>query len=301
MSNSNIDVDEQWKLLIGGEWVRTDETYDIIDPNTTELVGRAPEATVGHAQAAARAAKEALPGWKETPMAERCKLLAVAAERLAEVAPNWVDLVQAETGSTINVAETMQMSGLVDRFRYYATPVDVNEGVRPIAAPATALAPAALLGGYLLLLAGGQTAAVYALRGFYPARFPAAFGFMWLEALLLLSVTMWASSRLSTLAAGVVAIGLHGLAFLGGWIEEIGHVAGNNSAEMVGVVASVVFPSEALWRRAAYELLQPLVVSVIGTPFGARVVPSDWMAVYAAVYAAFALAMAVRSFSRRDL
>ncbi|MCB0996030.1 MAG: aldehyde dehydrogenase family protein, partial [Acidimicrobiales bacterium] len=111
MSNRNIDVDEQWKLLIGGEWVRTDETYDIIDPNSTELVGRAPEATVGHAQAAARAAKEALPGWKETPMAERCKLLAVAAERLAEVAPNWVDLVQAETGSTINVAETMQMSG----------------------------------------------------------------------------------------------------------------------------------------------------------------------------------------------
>ncbi|MEZ5366301.1 MAG: ABC transporter permease subunit [Bryobacterales bacterium] len=163
------------------------------------------------------------------------------------------------------------------------------------------LAYAALLGGYLLLLTGGQTAVVYALRGFYPPRFPAAFGFMWLEALLLLSVTMWASSRLSTLAAGVVAIGLHGLAFLGGWIEEIGHVAGNNSAEMVGVVASVVFPSEALWRRAAYELQQPIVVSVIGTPFGARVVPSDWMAVYAALYAAFALAMAVRSFSRRDL
>ena len=42
---SGIDVDRQWKLYINGEWVATDATYDIIDPNTTKVVGHAPEAT----------------------------------------------------------------------------------------------------------------------------------------------------------------------------------------------------------------------------------------------------------------
>ena len=55
-----IDVDEDYKLLIGGEWVATADHYDIVDPNTTEVVGRAPEANVRQADDAAAAAKEAL-------------------------------------------------------------------------------------------------------------------------------------------------------------------------------------------------------------------------------------------------
>lgn len=160
MPDRNIDPDEQWRLLIGGEWVVADDTYEIIDPNTTDLVGRAPEATVGHAQAAARAAHDALEGWKHTPVEQRCALLAEAADALAEAAPGWVDLVQAETGATINVAETMQVMPQVERFRYYAKPVDVNEGVRPIAAPASALSPAALLGGYVVRQPVGVVACI---------------------------------------------------------------------------------------------------------------------------------------------
>ena len=30
-----IDPQEQWRLLIGGEWTATASTYEIIDPNTT--------------------------------------------------------------------------------------------------------------------------------------------------------------------------------------------------------------------------------------------------------------------------
>jgi hypothetical protein len=63
----------------------------------------------------------------------------------------------------------------------------------------------------------------------------------------------------------------------------------------------VLFPTEALWRRAAYELQHPILTGIFSGPFSVKVVPSDWMVLYAALYTAVALAMAVRTFERRDL
>ncbi len=52
------------QLLIGGKWVdASDGTYEIVNPATEEIVGRAPNASADDALAAAAAAKEAQPGW----------------------------------------------------------------------------------------------------------------------------------------------------------------------------------------------------------------------------------------------
>ena len=48
---NKVHVDEDWRILIGGERISTTDHYDIVDPNTTEIIGRAPEATVEHALA----------------------------------------------------------------------------------------------------------------------------------------------------------------------------------------------------------------------------------------------------------
>ncbi|GIT46990.1 MAG: hypothetical protein Ct9H300mP12_15750 [Acidimicrobiales bacterium] len=76
-----IDPQEQWRLLIGGEWTSTASTYEIVDPNTTAVVGHAPDATVADAEAAIAAAKAALPGWAATSPAERGAML----QRLADI------------------------------------------------------------------------------------------------------------------------------------------------------------------------------------------------------------------------
>ena len=158
---SNINTDEIWDLVIGGERVVPGGTYEVIDPNTTQVVGHAPEATAEHACQAAAAAKEAFPKWRDTDMAERCSYLASAAELIEQRCGDWVDLVQAETGSTINVTETMQVSGaFIDRFRYYSRPMDVNVPVAPLTSPATALAPAALLSAYVIRQPAGVVACI---------------------------------------------------------------------------------------------------------------------------------------------
>jgi Cu-processing system permease protein len=56
-----------------------------------------------------------------------------------------------------------------------------------------------------------------------------------------------------------------------------------------------------LWKRAAYEMQSPLVAALGVSPFSAASVPSPLMVAYAALYAALALGLAVRMFSRRDL
>jgi hypothetical protein len=117
----------------------------------------------------------------------------------------------------------------------------------------------------------------------------------------LLSVTFAFASYFSTLTSGVLALGLQGLAFLGGWIEQFGALAQTQSAVNVGVVASLLMPSEALWRRAAFEMQSPLASSMRISPFSTLSVPSIAMVVYAAIYLAIALIVAIRRFSQRDL
>ncbi len=160
---------------------------------------------------------------------------------------------------------------------------------------------AALLTVFLLFMSGGVIAEVSALSGRPPGKVPGAIALMWLESMLLLAVSFRAGASLSTLATGVTALGLHILAFLGGFIEEFGSLAGSATAVQVGVVASLIMPSEALWRRAASELQGPILGGFGRNPFSTQSVPSDAMVVYAAVYLAAALGWALRRFSRRDL
>ncbi len=142
-----IDPDRQWSMLIDGEWVTPGSTYEIIDPNTTKVVGHAPEASVADAEAAAAAAKKALSDWRRTPVAERCAMLGRLADLLEGRVGDWVELVQAETGATINVTETMQVGGpTIDRFRYYSQPRDIDVPHAPFTTAASALGPAGLIG-----------------------------------------------------------------------------------------------------------------------------------------------------------
>ena len=74
-------------------------------PNTTEVVGHAPEATVQQANDAAAAAKEALRTWRNVPMEERCALLGRTAEILSRRIGELVPLL-SPSPSACEVAET---------------------------------------------------------------------------------------------------------------------------------------------------------------------------------------------------
>jgi Cu-processing system permease protein len=75
----------------------------------------------------------------------------------------------------------------------------------------------------------------------------------------------------------------------------------NATAVKVGIIASLIIPSESLWRRAAFEMQTP-VAGLLGiSPFGATSVPSPLMVAYAVFYLLVTLSLAVRTFTHRDL
>jgi ABC-type transport system involved in multi-copper enzyme maturation permease subunit len=159
---------------------------------------------------------------------------------------------------------------------------------------------------YVALMAGGITAVTYfmslhAVGGVLPHHLLRGVALIWLECILMLSLTFRMGASFSTLTNGVVVLGLHGIAFIGGWIEQAAALTHSPRALNVGITASLIMPSEALWRRAVFEMQSPIVSTLGFSPFSAISVPSKFMILYACLYLALALALAVRCFSKRDL
>lgn len=158
-----------------------------------------------------------------------------------------------------------------------------------------------MLTAYIAIMVGGVNAITSLMAGVTARHLLRGFLLIWMESAVLLSVTFALGTYFSTLTSGVVALGLHGLAFLGGWIEQFGAITQTHSAVTVGVIASVLMPSEALWRRAAFEMQSPLANAMRISPFSTLSVPSTTMLFYGALYLTVALLVAIRHFSRRDL
>ncbi len=160
---------------------------------------------------------------------------------------------------------------------------------------------AAMLGVYFLLTAGGTVLSVFAQTGYAPGHLPVGLALIYFESLLIMTVALMCSSAFSALATGGIIFGLYGLAFIGGWIEQFGAILQNQTAVKVGIVTSLIIPSEALWHRAAFEMQTPLAEVLRMSPFGTISVPSVLMVVYAVVYLLVILFLAVRIFQARDL
>lgn len=155
---------------------------------------------------------------------------------------------------------------------------------------------------YLLMMAGGVLGISRLLLDYSMPNAGRGLLLMLLNAVLLLNVTLLGGTRFSTLANGVLVFAAYGVAVVGGWIEQIGAFLGNQAAVTVGIVSSLLMPGEALWKRASFEMRTVLADALPNNPFMSGFsVPSPLMVVYAALYAAVALALVFWSFGRRDL
>lgn len=160
---------------------------------------------------------------------------------------------------------------------------------------------AVIVAGYLALMGGGVVAIGRVVAGITPPGLHLGLPLMLLEGLLLMTLSIAGGTRFSTVTNGVVVFGMFGLAFIGGWVEQIGTFAGNDAARTIGTIASLVMPSESLWQLAAYHM-QPAVARELSlTPFSPASVPTPAMVVWAAGYLVVALGAGLLAFRRRLL
>ena len=149
------------RFLAGGRWQEAGGgTYEVLNPATEEVVGLAPQCTVADAEAAAGAARRALPGWAATPVDDRLALMKKAADAIRGSASELLPLVIAETGATAAVGSRMQVPVAADRFERYSRDLRhlLQRSLPPQVAPSTPLAP----GGLVNALAQRQPVGVVA-------------------------------------------------------------------------------------------------------------------------------------------
>jgi ABC-type transport system involved in multi-copper enzyme maturation permease subunit len=154
---------------------------------------------------------------------------------------------------------------------------------------------------YVLFVEGGTLGIGWLEARYLPPHSATVLGLIWLQATLLLGVTMACSTRFSALTSGACTLGLYGLAFVGGWIEQFGALRHVKTCVDLGIISSLIMPSDALWRRAAFKIQPPLLGAAGVSPFSSALAPSEAMVIFAVLYAVLALIVAQILFERRDL
>ncbi|TDC06999.1 aldehyde dehydrogenase family protein [Nonomuraea longispora] len=98
------------QLYIGGSWTssQSDESIEVANPATEEIIDRVPAGSPRDVEAAVRAAGTAFPRWSETAAAERGKLLGDAAELLKQRADEIAKTIATDMGAPLGFALKVQ-------------------------------------------------------------------------------------------------------------------------------------------------------------------------------------------------
>src|SRR3954469_7717856 len=98
------------KLYIGGEWVdpASEETIEIVNPTTEEVIGRIPAGTPEDVDKAVAAARKAFETWSQTPIEVRAETCAGIAAKLAERGDELAALIATELGMPLTLSKMIQ-------------------------------------------------------------------------------------------------------------------------------------------------------------------------------------------------
>jgi hypothetical protein len=117
------------------------------------------------------------------------------------------------------------------------------------------------------------------------------------------------STRFAGMVGGVTGLILWGLAWMGGIVGGIGLTFENATLTHVGTASKLLLPTDGLWRGAVWSLEPASFIAVMrssgraaaANPFFAADPPPPAYIVWCVVWIIGLLALAVWSFSRKEL
>src|SRR5436190_275362 len=110
-SRSDVEILDNF---IGGRWVsaQTTEFFDVHNPAVGDVIGRTPLSTGADVDAAVRAATDAFPAWRDTPVNARAQVLYRFKARLEEHFEEMARIVTTEHGKTLDEARGSVRRGI---------------------------------------------------------------------------------------------------------------------------------------------------------------------------------------------
>jgi len=154
-----------------------------------------------------------------------------------------------------------------------------------------------------------EMAAVDWATGYLPPHPLDLIAYVAAEGLVLLSLGMLLSTRLSGITAGVIALVAWLIAWIAGVVGDIGTGLQNQALENVGIVSHLLLPSDGLWRGAIFAMEPDTLIAsmrALGTfgranPFAAIDPPPIQFLGWVAVWFTLMLALSVWSFRTREI
>jgi len=110
-SRSDVQILDNF---IGGRWVKaqTTEFFDVHNPAVGDVIGRTPLSTGADVDAAVRAATDAFPGWRDTPVNARAQVLYRFKALLEQNFEEMARIVTTEHGKTLDEARGSVRRGI---------------------------------------------------------------------------------------------------------------------------------------------------------------------------------------------
>lgn len=169
------------------------------------------------------------------------------------------------------------------------------------------LALTAVISLYTLTVGTLLMVIVRFFTGYQPPSPALALVYVAAEGVALLTLALLGSTRLGPMACGIMAVVLFGITWITGVAGSIGLVFENQAITNVGVIASLILPTDGLWRAAAYHLSPTILLATAagagaaGNPFIVAAPPTPAYNVWAVAWILAILALAAYSLERRDL
>jgi ABC-type transport system involved in multi-copper enzyme maturation permease subunit len=159
---------------------------------------------------------------------------------------------------------------------------------------------------YVVVAGSAQILVVRATVGYWPPSPAVGLALLAAETVVLLTLALLLSSVISTMASGIVAVGLFGATWVAGVVGGLGGALGNEGVERVGTVSRMILPTDGLWRGAMNAFQDPGALLQMGQgeqgfPFLSDAALTPAYLVWAAVWIAVVWGLTALSFGRRDI
>lgn len=167
---------------------------------------------------------------------------------------------------------------------------------------------AALVAVYSGGAAAVELGVVNAVVGYVPPEPLAFIAFMIAEGIVIMSLALLLSTRLSGMVGGVVALVLFGIAWIGGIVGGIGAAFDNATIMHVGTATKLILPTDGLWRGAVFALEPRSFIAAssqagpasAANPFFATAAAPLSFELYVIGWVGLVLGLAVYSFHARE-
>jgi ABC-type transport system involved in multi-copper enzyme maturation permease subunit len=160
--------------------------------------------------------------------------------------------------------------------------------------------------GFVVVAGVAEFVVVQLTVGYSPPSPVTGLALLAAQTVVLLTLALLLSSVVSTMASGIVAVGLFGATWVAGVVGGVGVALHNDGVARIGTISRILLPTDGLWRGAMHAFQDPTALSQFGFdragfPFLSEAPLTAAYLAWTGVWVAMVWALTAISFRRRDV